>query len=352
MTTHGPSSITIERALPTGRDSGLTSVELDPAAGAGTIALRGTVAGRAVSVFPDFDAARFAAEYARDPNRAFQVLGSPLFPLANRLRDPARERGVDPDPYRPSGRAKVLGVEVEFPLNHRAGGPGDPSHLLHGSLFRRRPSASHVDPRESDTAYTADFAPAETGDWSAAAVVTVRHVLRDGRAEFSIEAKNTGSAPMPVGFGYHPYFRLPSGDPKSARLRIPGRRVGEIDGFANVFPTGRWLPVEGSPFDFTALRALPSGENYDHFWHFDGGSAEIELHDVAAGVGFRLRGLTPNIMGAQFYYPGTGATLALELVTNLPDPRTEVWGAESTGMRLLAPGESDRYAVAIEVFAL
>jgi aldose 1-epimerase len=344
--------VKIERPLPPSRTSGLTSIEFDPAAGAGTAALRGKVAGRDVSVFPDFDPDRFAAAYARNPNRAFQVLGAPLFPLANRLRDPACECEVDPDAYRPVGRATVLGVEVRFPLNQRTGGAGSPAHLLHGSLFRRRPSASRTDVSETATVYTAEFAPAPTGDWSAAAAVTLTQALRDGHAEFGLEAKNTGATPMPVGFGHHPYFHLPSGDVKAARLRIPGRRVAEIDGLANVFPTGRWLPVADSPFDFTALRPLPPGRSYDHFWHFDGGPAEIELRDEAARVGFRLRALTPNCVGAQFYYPGTGATLALELVTNLPDPRREVWGEEPTGMRLLTPGESARYAVAIEVFAL
>ena len=80
--------------------------------------------------------------------------------------------------------------------------------------------------------------------------------------------------------------------------------------------------------------------------------ATVELIDSRKKVKFRLRPESPNIVGVQVYYPNRGDVIAIELVTHLPDPRAERWEAEPTGMQTLTPGESARYAYAIEVLPL
>jgi len=55
----------------------------------------------------------------------------------------------------------------------------------------------------------------------------------------SIVARNVGSEDEPIAIGWHPYFNLPSGDRELVRLNIPGSMLAEVDGYDNVFPTGK-----------------------------------------------------------------------------------------------------------------
>jgi aldose 1-epimerase len=49
-----------------------------------------------------------------------------------------------------------------------------------------------------------------------------------------------------------PYFNLPSGDRTQARVHIPANTTAEVDGYDNVFPTGKILPVDGTRYDLRA----------------------------------------------------------------------------------------------------
>ncbi|MBC7385481.1 MAG: aldose 1-epimerase [Cryobacterium sp.] len=309
------------------------------AAGSALVQLSGVCRGKPVRIFPNQDHAAVAGEMASNPNRLFQVFGSPLFPIANRLRGPA-------------GQANVLGKTIHFPLNHHGKLADAEPHHLHGNLFSRTADSIRNGESEGEAFSTSVFHANKDGAWASELEVTVRHSLQNGSYTFEMTAENKGNESVPVGFGAHPYFELPSGDPFRATLQIPADRVAEIDNFDNVFPTGRWFPTENSRFDFRTHSPLP-GRGFDHFFHFDGRKgARIELHDGAAGVAFRMTALTENILGAQFYYPGTGSVFALELVTHVPDPRVETWGEEKTGMRLLNPGETETYAFSIEVYSI
>jgi aldose 1-epimerase len=67
-------------------------------------------------------------------------------------------------------------------------------------------------------------------------------------------AHNLGEDPAPFGAGSHPYLR-PRGDLiDGAELRIPARTYLEFDD--RLIPTGRRLPVDGTPYDFLRRRTI------------------------------------------------------------------------------------------------
>ena len=96
--------------------------------------------------------------------------------------------------------------------------------------------------------------------------------------EVAIECHAVTSAPTIVNLTQHSYFNLSAGAADTITdhvLTIRGESVVEVD--ADLLPTGRLLPVEGTPFDFRSEHAIgtriedPSaqlryGGGYDHTW--------------------------------------------------------------------------------------
>ena len=66
-------------------------------------------------------------------------------------------------------------------------------------------------------------------------------------------AENRGPEPAPFGVGSHPYLK-PRGTLEAALLRVPARTYLEVD--ERLIPTGRRLPVEGTPYDFRRPRPV------------------------------------------------------------------------------------------------
>ena len=61
---------------------------------------------------------------------------------------------------------------------------------------------------------------------------------------------------MPYGAGHHPYLTVGTELIDDARLRIPALMYLEVD--ERQLPTGRAIPVQGSPVDFLELRRIGS----------------------------------------------------------------------------------------------
>jgi aldose 1-epimerase len=72
-------------------------------------------------------------------------------------------------------------------------------------------------------------------------VISIR--LTAEYVDATVEARNVGAEPEPMAIAWHPYFNLPSGDRTQARVQIPASTVAEVDGYDNVFPTGKIVPV-------------------------------------------------------------------------------------------------------------
>ena len=71
----------------------------------------------------------------------------------------------------------------------------------------------------------------------------------------NLEIQNTGTQTAPVAAGFHPYFTVGGETINDTILHLPMASTLE---FVDMIPTGRVLPVDGTPFDFRTPR--PIGE--------------------------------------------------------------------------------------------
>ena len=91
--------------------------------------------------------------------------------------------------------------------------------------------------------------------------------------ELIIEYFAETDKPTHVNFTNHSYFNM--GDDKKVyghKLWIPAEKIIESD--ENIIPTGKYIDVKGTPFDFTELHAIGDKINeievgYDHCYVFD-----------------------------------------------------------------------------------
>lgn len=276
---------------------------------------------------------------------------APLFPMANRLTGNL----VGPDVI----EATVLGQKVKMPLNHGRG-PGQRPHHLHGLLYDKSPAKIDIHSGRASSVIEAYFPGGFEGNfWKGAAEVTITQTLMENRFRYFMKIKNVSKVDMPVGAGAHPYFVAPSGNPAAVKLDIPGRKIVEIDNYENVLPTGK---ISGVPpeLNFNSRDGVSlNGRYLDNLWvdlETENGFAHTSFIDMDAKLKVTMRALTPNIIGIQSYAPaqpnskpGLGVFVALELVTNLPDPREELWGETPTGMKMLKPGEIFEYGYELEI---
>jgi galactose mutarotase-like enzyme len=157
-----------------------------------------------------------------------------------------------------------------------------------------------------------------------------------------------------MAIAWHPYFNLPSGDRTQARVRIPASTIAEVDGYDNVFPTGKILPVQGTRFDLRGVGGTPLGANFfdDNWNHIDwqNHAATVQVIDPAARYGVNIIGLSPEIKAIQMYAPPTAKFVAIEHQYNFGDPFGKEWGSTDTGMVTLKPGQSTKWHVRLGVF--
>ena len=80
------------------------------------------------------------------------------------------------------------------------------------------------------------------------------YALTEGGLEVTLSAANAGATPAPFGTGLHPYLALAGGVTDDAELRLPARSWLPVDDQA--IPTGEARPVEGTEYDFRAIRRI------------------------------------------------------------------------------------------------
>jgi aldose 1-epimerase len=145
--------------------------------------------------------------------------------------------------------------------------------------------------------------------------------------------KATGDAPVPISFGYHPYFQLPGVDRSDWRVEVPVAERLLLD--ERGVPTGQREPVEIDPgplgartFD-DAFTAPPDGERF-----------------AVAGGGTRIEvGFDPGYPYSQVYAPADDDVIALEPMT-APTNALANGGSE---LPLAGPGESYRASFSVAV---
>lgn len=184
-------------------------------------------------------------------------------------------------------------------------------------------------------------------------LLTATYILHGNTLCLDVVAKNTGSRPLPMGFGIHPYFRLPlaeGGRPNVCRVQVPARRLWVLD--AENLPTGRTEAVPPD-LDFRSPRELGEAE-LDHVYtdiERNSGIASCRLQDPQARAELTVR------FGAEFphvvlFAPAERPTFCFEPYTCITDAPNMAAAGIDAGLVVLAPGESWRGGVAFEVAEL
>ena len=284
-------------------------------------------------------------------NKIFSLGGAFLVPFANRIRGQ-----ISPDGSEIA--TKIAGQNVNIPANWPGKSPSAEKVAMHGLMLRSK--FQNVQQTNSSDASTVSGI-FHAGDWDrhwpSSTDMRIRVVLRNDSVEFTVTAKDVGNGALPMGMGMHPYFAIPSGDRRQARLHLPAAKVAVMNNYDDVFPTGEVRPVTAGDgkYNFTAPGGKPLDETYldDNFQDLKrspNGSAVITVVDPKSKYGVRIRAESPEIKCIQVYSPPDKDFVAIEPQFNFPDPYGSEWKSADTGMVVLKPGESTTWRVRLELF--
>jgi galactose mutarotase-like enzyme len=269
-----------------------------------------------------------------------------LFPYPNRIRGKLSSDGK-------TLTTEWHGKTITLPANNIGKLATAERHAMHG-LILKTPVEDLKVVRTADggsvsgVIHGGDF----HGHWLSKTDLVIKVTLTADGVDASIVAHNVGGESEPVAIAWHPYFNLPSGDRKQVRLHVPASLLTEVDGYDNVFPTGKLVPVAGTAFDFQAPDGKALGGQFmdDNFSHLSGNPVTVTITDPAAHYGVHIEGLSPNIKTIQVYAPPDKNFIAVEHQFNFADPFGKEWGNMDTDMVTLAPGKSTSWHVRLKVF--
>jgi aldose 1-epimerase len=247
------------------------------------------------------------------------------------------------------------GHTLTLPANNIGKLPTAERHAMHGLILKSKTEDVKVSNgagggQVTGIIHAGDFG----GHWLSKTDLLVKISLTAESVDASVEARNVGNEDEPIAIGWHPYMNLPSGDRSQVRVHIPADKLAEVDGYDNVFPSGKLLPVQGTRYDLRAPDGVALGTNmFDDNWsHIDWtkGAATVRVIDPAAHYGVDIEGLSPEIKTLQLYAPPTKQFVAIEHQFNFADPFGKEWGTMNTGMVTLRPGQSTNWHVRLHVF--
>lgn len=333
----------------------ILSVQILPGRGMNIFQIQAYVPGKGVVdllASPSLEDARKALSGGADDlggNRSFTMGGAILAPFANRIRGKLLPDGKHLE-------TTILGQRVTLLANWKGKNPGAEPHAMHGLILNR--AMDKVVPHVSAHVASVDATLAAGnfgGHWLSSADVGVFASLAPDEFHFVVTVKNVGHAAMPVGIGWHPYFRMLSGDRQQARLHVPARERVLVNNYDDVFPTGKLEAVKGTPYDFQPANGAPLGKLFmdDCFVNLDrqpGKPVEVRITDPAVRYGLRIQSPSPQISAFQVYAPPAMQFIVVEPQFNWGDPFSPVWNGRETGMVILQPGQSVLYRVELELF--
>jgi len=282
-------------------------------------------------------------------NESFKMGGAILLPFANRMRG-------KPVPGAREIETTVMGKKVKLAANWAGTQPKAEPHANHGFILASGMTSFRT---EADDLHAGAIAVLQAGDfserWPGKTEVLINASLTESTFDLKVTAKNISEEDLPMGIGWHPYFRIPSGERAKARIVIPARQRLLVDNYDNVFPTGKLERVEGTPYDVSSSSGMMLGKQYldDAFVDLskdDQGRLEMQLIDPAARYGLHILGMSKEITAVQVFSPADKAFVAMEPQFNYADPFNPVWKEQNTGMVTLKPGQSVTYSVQLKLF--
>jgi aldose 1-epimerase len=258
-----------------------------------------------------------------NPSRPFGAYGAPvLFPFPNRVRD---------------GVAHFGGRTIK--LDRR---PGQ-QHAIHG-LVTGVPWWVERRGIDANGAFATCSIVADPDRVLRQFPFPYRHAitwrLRGMTLRLEVEGENTGTEPMPMGFGWHPYFRLPvqpGGDRTTAIIQIPAGRQWVLE--ESLVPSGETIPLPANR-DFRQPRAIGSEHLDDVYTAIDrtNGASVCSLRDPATGLNLRVAA-GPTFREWVVYAPPSRPTICFEPYTCTTDAFNLSEKGIDAGTIVLQPGE-------------
>ena len=281
-------------------------------------------------------------------NASFSFGGAFLVPYPNRVRGKLSADG------------KTLTTEwhdktITLPANWPGKSPGAEPVAMHGLILASKTDDVNVQTIPDGQTVTGVIHAGDFGGhWLSKTDLTFKLTLTGDAFDAEITAKNVGDEDEPIAIGWHPYFNIPSGERAQARLHIPAEQTAQVNNYDDVFPTGKFLPVKGTKYDFNAEDGAPLDDNfYDDNWsklQRTDGVVDVRLTDPASDYGIHVDGLSPEIRTVQAYSPTNKKFVAIEEQFNLADPFGKEWHGVDTGMVTLKPGKSVMWHVRLALF--
>ncbi|MFE3514066.1 aldose epimerase family protein [Streptomyces sp. NPDC059166] len=156
--------------------------------------------------------------------------------------------------------------------------------------------------------------------------VSVTYTLdEDGALRIGYRA--TTDAPTVVNLTNHTYWNLAgagSGNALGQELRIAAGRITPAD--EQSLPTGAFLPVEGTRYDFREPRPVGPGHDTNYVLEETGGKPVAELHDPASGRLLTVRTTEPGLqlytadhLGGSPFEPCAGIALETQHFPDSPN---------------------------------
>lgn len=145
-----------------------------------------------------------------------------------------------------AGHYSFEGQEYQLDKNDKEG-----PNAIHGFVRTKLWTVTHQS--HSSIGYAVELDADEVVGYPFSLRCTVAYELSADGLKITFAITNTGKSSAPVGAGFHPYFTAGSELINTDLLTLPFRKYLEFDG---LLPTGKVLPVEGSPFDFRTERLI------------------------------------------------------------------------------------------------
>jgi aldose 1-epimerase len=265
-------------------------------------------------------------------------------------------------------RASGSGIPILFPFPGRISGTtleyggrsysleaGDGrGNAIHGFVLNRawrviEQSASRVVGQFQASVDDAALA----NSWPADFRITVAYALDGNTLSIDATLENPGDSPLPMGFGVHPYFRVPLGSASAANgdaaakciVRVPAAEYWELDA---MIATGRKLPAAdrgllgGIDFGATRFDDVFTSLAFDGEWCTAtiGDPANVRELRVSFDRAFRE---------CVVYNPPHRESICIEPYTCVPGAIEMTARGIDAGLRVLSPGEAVTARVRIEV---
>jgi galactose mutarotase-like enzyme len=349
----GQKVVTLTRTAKSTTTPEFTSVTLAPGRGMELIQVTANFPGKGnvdVLASPDLAGSKKMLDVDDDAfgNLGYRLGSAFLVPYPNRIRGKLSADGK-------TLTTEWNGHPITLPANNVGKLPTAERHAMHGLILKAKTDDVQVKKIPGGEEVTGIIHAGNFGGyWLSKTDLVVTISLTAEAVDASIVAKNVGGEDEPIAIAWHPYFNIPSGDRTQARVHIPANTTAEVDGYDNVFPTGKIVPVDGTRYDLRAPGGKPLGteffdDNWNHLNWVDK-KVTVKVIDPAAHYGVDIIGFSPEIKALQMYAPPTKQFVAIEHQYNFGDPFGKEWGKTDTGMVTLKPGQSTKWHVRLHVF--